>query len=134
MQAVAPAMKQQGGGAIVNISSNSTDKVLALTTIYGATKAAVAYITKTAAVHFAETGANIRVNSVHPGPTETPMLLGGNAQAADIPLVRALIQSIPMRRMGKPHEIGAVVAFLLSDEASYVTGAEIFVDGGLTVV
>jgi 3alpha(or 20beta)-hydroxysteroid dehydrogenase len=134
MKAVAPAMRKSGGGSIVNISSNSTRKLVSLTTIYGASKAALAYITKTAAVHYGESRYNIRVNSVHPGPTETDMLLGGAAKAADIPVVRAMIDRIPLGRMGQPSEIGEVVAFLASDEARYVNAAEIFVDGGVVVV
>ena len=133
MQAVIPVMKAKGG-SIVNIASNSTRKVVALTTIYGATKAGLANLTKTAAVHCASSGYGIRINSVHPGPHETEMLLGGISQAVDIPEVRRMMEMIPMSRMGKPSEVGTVVAFLASDDASYMTGAEIFVDGGITVV
>ncbi|NWK98340.1 hypothetical protein DM806_22255 [Sphingobium lactosutens] len=131
MQAVIPVMKAHGGGAIVNISSNSTQRVSAITTSYAATKAAVANMTKSAAIHLAQTGTGIRVNSVHPGPHATEMLLGSDAKA-DLPEVRALRDAIPMGRMGQAEEVGAVVAFLASDAASYVTGAELFVDGGLT--
>lgn len=134
MQAVAPLMTKGGGGSIINISSNSTRKMVALTTIYGASKAALAYITKTAAVHYAQSGYGIRVNSVHPGPTETDMLLGGAEKAADIPAVRQMIDLIPMGRMGQPDEIGSVVAFLASDDSRYMTAAELFVDGGVSVV
>ena len=128
------SMKGTGGGAIVNIASNSTGAVMPLTAAYSPSKAAVANLSKVAAIHCARERYNIRVNSVHPGPTETDMLTGGGAaRAADIPGVRALIESVPMGRMGQPREIAAVVAFLASDAASYVTAAEIFVDGGLTV-
>lgn len=135
MQAVLPSMKRAGGGSIVNISSNSTQKVLAITSCYSSAKAGLANLSKTAAVHCAESGYNIRVNTVHPGPHATPMLLGGGTleQAAGIPQVKTLIDSIPMRRMGEPSEVAKVVTFLASDDASYVTAAEIFVDGGLTV-
>lgn len=131
MQAVIPAMKAVGGGAIVNISSNSTQRVSAITTSYAATKAAVASMTKSAAIHLAQTGTGIRVNSVHPGPHATEMLLGDDGKA-DLPEVQALRNAIPMGRMGHAEEVGAVVAFLASPAASYVTGAELFVDGGLT--
>jgi 3alpha(or 20beta)-hydroxysteroid dehydrogenase len=60
------------------------------------------------------------------------MLTGGDARAADIPQVRQLIDAIPLKRTGRPTEVGEVVAFLASDPASYITAAEIFVDGGLT--
>ncbi|MEJ7935294.1 glucose 1-dehydrogenase [Sphingobium sp. AN558] len=131
MQAAIPAMKAAGGGAIVNIASNSTRRVSAITASYAATKAALANITKSAAIHLAQTGANIRVNSVHPGPHATEMLLGDDGKA-DLPEVKALCDLIPMGRMGHAEEVGAVVAFLASDAASYVTGAEMFVDGGVT--
>jgi 3alpha(or 20beta)-hydroxysteroid dehydrogenase len=134
MQAVIPVMRAQGGGSIVNISSVATRKVVAVTTVYGASKAAVAYVTKTAALHCAQSGYGIRVNSIHPGPHETDMLLGGAEHAADIPQVRQLIDTIPLRRMGKPEEIGPVVTFLASDDSAYVTAAELFVDGGVSAL
>jgi 3alpha(or 20beta)-hydroxysteroid dehydrogenase len=127
-------MKATGGGAIVNIASNSTLGVVPLTTAYSASKAAVANLSKVAAIHCAAEGYNIRVNSVHPGPTETDMLTGGGAaRATDIPQVRQLIEAIPLKRMAQPAEIANVVAFLASDAASYMTAAEVFVDAGLTV-
>ena len=126
-------MKQSGGGAIINVASNSTRVVVLLTAAYSPTKAAVANLTKVAAVHCATEGYGIRVNSIHPGPVETDMITGGNARAADIPQVRGLIEAIPMRRMGQAHEIGEAIAFLASESASFITGAELFVDGGLTV-
>lgn len=126
-------MKGSGGGSIVNIASNSTATVVPLTTAYSPSKAAVANLTKVAALHCAMARYNIRVNSVHPGPTETEMLTGGAARAADIPQVKRLIEAIPTGRMGRPEEIANVVAFLASDASSYMTAAEVFVDGGLTV-
>lgn len=126
-------MKDSGGGSIVNIASNSTAAVVPLTTAYSPSKAAVANLTKVAALHCAMARYNIRVNSVHPGPTETEMLTGGAARAADIPQVKRLIEAIPTGRMGQPEEIANVVAFLASDASSYMTAAEVFVDGGLTV-
>jgi len=127
-------MKSSGGGAIVNIASNSTHSVVPLTTAYSPSKAAVANLSKVAAIHCAVEKYNIRVNSVHPGPTETDMLTGGGTmRATDIPQVKQLIESIPVGRMAQPREIANVVAFLASDMASYVTAAEIFVDSGLTV-
>ncbi|MFA5524819.1 MAG: glucose 1-dehydrogenase [Tissierellales bacterium] len=130
MQAVLPSMKKQGGGSIINISSNSTRKMVAETTIYGASKAAVAYITKSAAINFGEKGYNIRVNSVHPGATKTDMT--GGSDVADI--IDRLVAAVPMRRMGEPEDIAAVVAFLASDDSRYMTAAELFVDGGASVV
>lgn len=121
-------MKTSGGGAIVNIASNSTRDVIPLTTAYSSSKAAVANLSKVAAMHCAAARYNIRVNSVHPGPTETDMLISDPS----VPL--ALIASlVPIGRLGQPREIGEVVAFLASESASFVTGAEIFVDGGMSV-
>lgn len=128
-RAALPAMRRRGGGAIVNISSNSTRKIVPLAASYSPTKAAVANFTKVIAAQCAVD--NIRANSVHPGPSETPMLLGDGV-GADHPQVRALIQRIPMGRMGRPEEQADAVAFLVSDEARYITGAELFVDGAGT--
>jgi 3alpha(or 20beta)-hydroxysteroid dehydrogenase len=127
-------MKRSGGGSIVNIASNSTATVVPLTTAYSPSKAAVANLSKVAALHCAKERYNIRVNSVHPGPTETEMLTGGGAgRATDIPQVRRLIEAIPTGRMAQPEEIANVVAFLASGASSYMTASEVFVDGGLTV-
>jgi 3alpha(or 20beta)-hydroxysteroid dehydrogenase len=126
-------MKRSAGGSIINIASNSTLRVVPLTTAYSPSKAAVANLTKVAAVHCAVERYGIRVNSVHPGPIEAPMLTGGAERPLEIPQVRDLVEAIPFGRMGQPREVGDVVAFLASDAASYMTGAEIFVDGGLTV-
>ena len=122
-----------GGGSIVNIASNSTQNVVPLTTAYSPSKAAVANFSKVAAMHCAAEGYGIRVNSVHPGPTETQMLTGGATRATDIPQVRQLIEAIPLKRMAQPAEIANVVAFLAGDLSSYMTAAEVFVDAGLTV-
>jgi 3alpha(or 20beta)-hydroxysteroid dehydrogenase len=126
------AQMKSNGGAIVNIASNSTKTMVPLTTAYSPSKAAVANLSKVAALHCAKEGYRIRVNSVHPGPCETDMLTGGAEKAMDIPQVRQLIDAIPMGRMGQPSEVGEAVAFLASDAASYITATELFVDGGLT--
>ena len=128
-RAALPAMRRRGSGAIVNLSSNSTRKIFPLAVTYSPTKAAVANFTKITAAQYAPD--NIRANSIHPGPTETPMLVGDSV-AADIPAIKAVIDRIPIGRMAKPEEQADVVAFLVSDEARYLTGAEIFVDGGGT--
>jgi 3alpha(or 20beta)-hydroxysteroid dehydrogenase len=127
------SMKATGGGAIINIASNSTQSVVPLTTAYSPSKAGVANLSKVAGIHCAIERYNIRVLSVHPGPIETDMLTGGAARAADIPQVKQLIDAIPLGRMGQTREIGDVVAFLASDSASFMTASEVFIDGGLTV-
>ncbi|MFE3545966.1 glucose 1-dehydrogenase [Nocardia sp. NPDC059177] len=125
MRAVVPDFKSTGGGSIVNISSAAGLMGLAFTGSYGATKWGVRGLTKVAAV---ENGtANIRVNSIHPGMTYTPMtsVTGIQEGAGNYP-------NTPMGRVGEPAEIAAAVVFLLSDAASYITGAELAVDGGWT--
>jgi 3alpha(or 20beta)-hydroxysteroid dehydrogenase len=126
LRAALPALRRREGGAIVNVCSNSTRKIFPLAATYSPTKAAIANLTKLVAQQCAPEG--IRCNSLHPGPSETPMLLSGEVHA-DHPAIRAVISRIPMGRMAKPDEQADVVAFLVSDEARYVTGAEIFVDG-----
>ncbi|MCP2335633.1 glucose 1-dehydrogenase [Actinomadura rupiterrae] len=121
-----PAMRAAGGGSIVNISSAAGLTGLPLTSGYGASKWGVRGLTKIAAV---ELGADrIRVNSVHPGMTVTPMTVesaGATEGEGSFPLAA-------LGRTGVPEEIGAAVAFLISDDASYLTGAELAVDGGWT--
>ncbi|MFA5632619.1 MAG: glucose 1-dehydrogenase [Porticoccaceae bacterium] len=134
MQAVLPAMKARGGGSIINISSNSTRKMVAETAIYGTSKAALAYLSKAAAINFGEQGYNIRVNSVHPGATRTDMTMGGDNPAVVLPIIDKLVAAIPMGRMGEPPDIADVVAFLASDDSRYMSGAELFVDGAASLV
>jgi 3alpha(or 20beta)-hydroxysteroid dehydrogenase len=129
LRAATPALRRRGGGAIVNVSSNSTRKIFPLAATYSPTKAAVANLTKAVAQQCAHEG--IRCNSLHPGPSATPMLLG-EGQNANLPGIKEVIDAIPIGRMSTPEEQADVVAFLVSDEASYVTGAEIFVDGAGT--
>lgn len=123
-----PHMKEAGGGSIVNISSISgivgQDNVNAG---YNASKGAVRIFTKAAAVQYAKE--NIRVNSIHPGPIATPMTAEGRADPERVALT---LDRTPLGRYGEPEEVANAVLFLASDEASYVTGSEIVVDGGYT--
>lgn len=134
IKAVLPAMKDQGAGSIVNISSNSTRKLVAQTSLYGSAKSALAYLSKAAAVNFGEREYGIRVNSVHPGATRTDMTGGSEVSDEVAGILKKLVAGIPVKRMGEPEDIGAVVAFLASDDSRYVTAAELFVDGGASVV
>lgn len=120
------AMRQSGGGSIVNISSISGLVGQAFVHMgYNGAKAAIHVMTKAAAVQFGREG--IRVNSVHPGympPMRT------SVTSADPALRERLMASIPLGRSGRPEEVASAVLFLASDEASYITGAELVVDGG----
>lgn len=137
IQAVLPSMRRSGNGSIINMSSNSTRMIIGLTAPYAPAKAALTLLTKNVAVHCGQSGYPVRCNSVHPGPHETAMLLGEDMATGDgaaLKLIAPMVQAIPMRRMGKPPEVGTVVAFLASDDSSYMTGAELFVDGGLSLL
>lgn len=123
MAAVAPVMRDQGSGSIVNISSVAGMRGQR-SIAYVASKWAVRGMTKSAAAQLGRY--NVRVNSVHPGAIETDMLFDLGEETVD-----RLVSAVPMGRSAKPEEVGNVVLFLLSDESSYVTGAEIVVDGAL---
>ena len=128
MKTVIPQMQAAGGGSIVNISSISgIVGNIGNHMGYNASKGAVRIVTKSAAVQYAQYG--IRVNSVHPG-FMPPMRSAGAAIDPETRSVR--VEQIPMRRQGRTEEVGNAALFLASDEASYITGAELVVDGGLT--
>ena len=121
-----PAMRRAGGGSIVNISSVS-GLVAIGSPAYTSSKGAVRILTKTTAIQHA--GDNIRCNSVHPGVIDTPML----QEALSSPGGREHgVPQAPLGRAGTSEEVALGVLYLASDESSYVTGAELVIDGGLT--
>lgn len=124
-----PAMRESGGGSIVNISSLAGRIGVPGGAAYGATKAAVTQFTKSVALYCARERLGIRCNAVLPGAIETPLFVpmtGGGAPS------RPDTGHIPLDRLGQPEEVASGILFLASGEASYVTGAELLIDGGLS--
>jgi NAD(P)-dependent dehydrogenase (short-subunit alcohol dehydrogenase family) len=119
-------MVEQRNGNIVNIASVAGHLGMVGHIAYAASKHAVVGMTKTAAIEFARHG--IRINAVCPGFTQTPMLEGADTDAA---YLEALQYATPMKRFGKPEEIASAILYLAADEASFITGQSVIVDGGL---
>lgn len=126
MRSVIPAMRRVGGGSIVNFSSIYGLTGSGLATAYQGTKGAVRLMTKTAAIQYAPE--NIRVNSLHPTMIDTPLIRHGVGEDE----LNRLLRLVPMKRIGQAGEVARPALFLLSDEASLITGAELAVDGGYT--
>ena len=127
------AMKDRGGGSIVNLSSVAGIVGDAQSAAYCASKGAVRLLTKSVALHCAKAGYAIRCNSVHPSFTSTPMVETFIARSRDPERTReGLSRASPMGRLGRPKEVAQAILYLASDESSFVTGAELVVDGGLT--
>jgi 3-oxoacyl-[acyl-carrier protein] reductase len=127
-QAVLPGLMEKRWGRIVNVTSLVTTGT-PLRSGYAAAKAAVNSLTRTWAMELAETG--VTVNAVAPGPTETEMFRRNTPSGSEAEA--RFLSMIPMRRLGKPEEIAAAIAFLLSEDASYITGQILFADGGGSV-
>jgi len=126
------AMRARKSGAIINISSRSGIVGIPNAAAYASSKAAIRNHSKSVALYCAQNGLNIRCNSVHPAAILTPMwepMLGDGPDRQE--RMEALVADTPARRFGSPQEVAAIAVMLASDEASYMTGSEIMIDGGL---
>lgn len=127
-QALLPGMRERGWGRVINISSLT---VLGIThrTSYAAAKAGLISFTRSWALELAQSG--ITVNAVAPGPTETELFRANNAPGSEGEA--RYLSGVPMKRFGQPEEIASAIAFLLSEQSSFITGQTLFVDGGASI-
>lgn len=133
-KAALPLMKRNGGGSIVNIASISGLQASANLVAYNAAKAGVTLMSKSIALHCAQTRTGIRVNSVHPGVIRTAMLDKVMAQVPNPEeLMAGFVATHPVGHIGEPEDIAEMVLFLASERSKFVTGATMVVDGGATI-
>jgi len=130
--AVLPVMRERGAGAIVNVASEAGRVGSHGSVTYSAAKAGVIGFTRALAREAARYG--IRVNAIAPGPIDTPLLNSAPEQLGELGarLMKGMVDSTTMRRLGAPEEVATVIAFLASDDASFMTGQTLNVSGGLS--
>ena len=126
------AMRTTGSGSIINISSRSGVVGIPAAAAYASSKAAVRNHTKSVALYCAEQGLRVRCNAIHPAAVLTPMWepMLGSGQEREASMA-AFVKDTPLRRFGKPEEVAALAVLLASDEATYMTGSELHIDGGI---
>ena len=126
------AMRKSGAGSIINISSRSGMVGIPMAAAYASSKAAIRNHSKSVALYCAGQELNIRCNSIHPAAVMTPMwdqMLGSGPDREDRAM--SLVADTPMKRFGRPEEVAALAVLLASDEAAYMTGSELTIDGGI---
>jgi NAD(P)-dependent dehydrogenase (short-subunit alcohol dehydrogenase family) len=130
---IIPKMRPHGG-SVINMSSMTGVRAQGNLVAYNAAKAAVTHMTKSCALHYAESGYDIRCNSVHPGAIHTPIMDKVLAQSDDPEaLYASFLAILPIKRLGTPEDIAAITVYLASDESNFATGAEFRIDGGSTI-
>jgi 2-hydroxycyclohexanecarboxyl-CoA dehydrogenase len=132
--AVLPGMQEQGRGRIVNVASEAGRVGSHGSAVYSAAKGGVIGFTKAVAREAARYG--VTCNAVAPGPIETPLLMAAPEQLGELgqKIVETMVGSTALRRLGQPEEVAATIAFLASDDSSYVTGQALGVSGGLAMI
>jgi NAD(P)-dependent dehydrogenase (short-subunit alcohol dehydrogenase family) len=129
MKCAALALRASSHASVVNISSIfGTSGGFGSSPAYHAAKGAVRVLTKNAALHWASEG--IRVNSIHPGFIDTPLLRPDTRRPLTSEMQQVMVEVTPMGRLGRPEDVSAGVAYLASDDAAFVTGSELYIDGG----
>lgn len=130
--AVLPAMIEEGWGRVLCVSSDAGRVGSSMESVYAGAKGALVAFCKSIAREVATKG--VTANAVCPGPTETPLLAGiAEASADSAKVIAAMTRAVPMKRLGQPRDVAAAVAFLASEDASFITGQTLSVSGGLTM-